>query len=544
VTLLQPSGLWLLLALPLIVVLYLIQSRYRPHVVASLLLWKRMARDLEAEAAWRRPRWDLLLALQLLAAAAVAIALAHPAILGANQPRLAIVLDASASMAARDVAPNRLAAAKQVVADVASAGAPDARISLVIASRAPQVVVEYGSAAAVMQALDGVQPGSQAADLATALHVAAGLAGSDASSGSIVVVTDGAFKDALQPQSVPTTFKQVGGGGQTLAVSEVSLRRPVEGSDYLAGFARVANTTDEPQTTTLAILADGVLVDRSPVQIPPNSHADATFHVPSAAHSISVGLTERGALPAADRVDLVGFANWARNVVIVSDQPALWQHVLSVVPNLTTQTVRPADYMTPDANTRDIYLLDNFVPAGLPAAPLIVVNPPDGSALLARADTLPRQRQAVSFDADDPLLQSVDIAPLNIQQLERAVTPAWAAPAVAAEDTPLILHGRFDQQPTVVFTFDPNRSNLPHLAAFPQLMANAVDWLTPGRQPILRGGLDARADIQPRAQPNLPAGGSLAQAAPSSMPLEVWPWFLAAAGAVFALEWAVAVRRG
>src|SRR5215218_5254060 len=106
-TLLAPFGLWFLLAIPVIFTLYLIQSRYRPQVVASLLLWKRMARDLEAEASWRRPRWDLLLALQLLAALLAGLALARPASLGGAGPRLVIVLDTSASMGARDVQPSR-----------------------------------------------------------------------------------------------------------------------------------------------------------------------------------------------------------------------------------------------------------------------------------------------------------------------------------------------------------------------------------------------------------------------------------------------------
>src|SRR5262249_22565688 len=151
--------------------------------------------------------------------------------------------------------------------------------------------------------------------------------------GSVVVVTDGAFNTSLPPESVPVTFKLVGGGAQGLAVSEVSLRRPVEGNGYLAGFARVVNAGSDPPTTTLAILADGVLVDRAPISVLANDHAEATFHVPGGAQTLSVGLTERGALPGADRVDLVGYARWARNVVVVSDAPAIWQHVLSVVPN-------------------------------------------------------------------------------------------------------------------------------------------------------------------------------------------------------------------
>src|SRR5919204_5634739 len=116
-TFLAPVALWFLAALPVIFILYLIQSRYRPQVVASLLLWKRMPRDLEAEASWRRPRWDWLLVLQLLAALSAALALARPAILGGGSQRLIVVLDTSASMAARDVQPNRFAVARQQVAD-------------------------------------------------------------------------------------------------------------------------------------------------------------------------------------------------------------------------------------------------------------------------------------------------------------------------------------------------------------------------------------------------------------------------------------------
>src|SRR5215207_9733956 len=116
-TLLAPAGLWFLLALPVIFILYLIQSRYRPQVVASLVLWSRMARDLEAEASWRRPRWDLLLALQLLLALLVGLALARPAFLGGGSQRLVVVLDASASMLARDVQPTRFVAARQQVAE-------------------------------------------------------------------------------------------------------------------------------------------------------------------------------------------------------------------------------------------------------------------------------------------------------------------------------------------------------------------------------------------------------------------------------------------
>src|SRR5882762_2291652 len=115
-----------------------------------------------------------------------------------------------------------------------------------------------------------------------------------------------------------------------------------------------------------------------------------------------------------------------------------------------------------------------------------VTDLPDRRPRLAvGVDTFQRQRRAVVFDPEDPLLLGLDIAPLSVQQLERAAIPGWAAASVGAEDTPLIMHGRLGDQRAVMFAFDPNKSNLPHLAAFPLLMANAVDWLTPGREAVL-----------------------------------------------------------
>jgi Ca-activated chloride channel homolog len=540
---LQPGALWFLLTVPAIFILYLIQSRYRPQVVASLLLWKRMARDLEAEAAWRRPRWDLLLALQLLVALLAALALARPAIFGGGSERLVLVLDTSASMSARDVQPTRFAAARQEVINLANAAPPDARVSLITAGVQPRVVVENGSAANVLGALDSLQPESDAGDLRSALGIAAGLAAPEAANGSqVIAITDGAFTLDLPPQAVPVSFKLVGGGTQELAVSEVSLRRPVESTDYLAGFVRVVNFAADPRSTTLAILADGLLVDRSPVEVPAAGHSEATFRIPSTAQSISVGLVDRGALPANDRVDVVGYARWARRVTIVSEAPSIWEHVLSVVPNVTTRSMHLADVVPADVSADDIFLFDGVQPPDLPnAAGLVLVNPPDSSSGLTRVDALPRQRRAVSFDGEDPLLVGVDIAPLNVQQLKRANLPAWAAASVAAEDTPLILHGRLGNQRTVIFAFDPNKSNLPHLAAFPLLMGNIVDWLTPGREAVVRGGLGSKTNIQPRPLADLPASGS---STPAPSLTELWPWLIAAAGGLFALEWAVALRRG
>src|SRR5437764_15227562 len=112
-TLLAPLALAALLVMPAIYLVHVLHgSRKRIHVPA-LFLWADLPR---ASAGKRRRRWPpltLLLVLQLLAGMIAAFALARPA-LSSDPPRhLAVILDASASMQATDVAPTRFAAAKR-----------------------------------------------------------------------------------------------------------------------------------------------------------------------------------------------------------------------------------------------------------------------------------------------------------------------------------------------------------------------------------------------------------------------------------------------
>ena len=108
-------------------------------------------------------------------------------------------------------------------------------------------------------ALDALQAEPDAGDLPAALRVAAGLAAPEAANGSqVVAVTDGAFELQLPQQAVPVSFRLVGGSGQNLAVSEVSLRRPIDRADYLAGFARVVNFGADARQTSITIVADSL----------------------------------------------------------------------------------------------------------------------------------------------------------------------------------------------------------------------------------------------------------------------------------------------
>ncbi|RPI28785.1 MAG: VWA domain-containing protein, partial [Chloroflexota bacterium] len=130
---LAPAAFILTLLLPVIVALYLLKLRRTEQVVSSVFLWRRMVRDVEANAPWQRLRRNLLMFLQLLFLAALILALAQPFtwMEGASGQAVILIIDTSASMAATDTPPSRIEAAKNQARQLVDGLPDDARVPVI-----------------------------------------------------------------------------------------------------------------------------------------------------------------------------------------------------------------------------------------------------------------------------------------------------------------------------------------------------------------------------------------------------------------------------
>ncbi len=174
-------GSWFVLAgVPVgIIALYFLKLRRRPVRVPSTILWRKSLEDLHVNSLFQRLRRNLLLFLQLLAVALAMIALAGPRMKGSvgQGQRFVLMIDNSASMSATDVAPSRLAqakeAAKKVVRDM---DADDLAMVITFADSA-QVKSNYtGDRRTLAQRIDAIEPTQASTSLREGLQVAAGLA--------------------------------------------------------------------------------------------------------------------------------------------------------------------------------------------------------------------------------------------------------------------------------------------------------------------------------------------------------------------------------
>jgi Ca-activated chloride channel family protein len=495
VSFLTPLALAGLLFLPVVVAMYLLKLRRDRAVVPSTLLWHKLVADVEANAPWQKLRRSLLLLLQLLLVAILAILAARPFV---ERPAglagdIVLVMDTSASMQATDVTPTRLDAAKALAIDALKDLPAGGKVSVVAAGRTAKVVANGTSdLGRVKQAISAIQPTSDVGDLGDALRLASALAARSGDA-EILVATDAAL--ATPPEGsleAPVRVLQVGRESDNQAIVALAVRTAPSGLSHSA-FVSVANLGLEMVDRRIELYADGRLREARTLTLDPQRRTDVSIDdiddPDHPASVIEVRLTGKDetssvaadALAVDDRAWAIVPPAGLRTVLLVSDGDPYLETALSYLPDTELYGVTPAKY---GAGTKpelfDLIIFEGFLPAELPDKPILAIAPPRTSPLGAVTGSLTNPGIG-GVDASDPILRYVDLSTVHIAEAKRMELPAWARAVIPGPaSSPLLYSGSREGRPTAVLAFEPRRSDLPLQVAFPVLLANLAGELLGG----------------------------------------------------------------
>ncbi len=536
-----PLALLGLAFLPLVVAFWMLRLRRTDRVVSSTLLWKRFGEDREANVPWQRLRRSLLLLLQLLLVVVLALLASRPFIErpAALARELVIVVDASASMAATDVAPSRLEAAKtaalEALHDLPSGG----RVSVVEAGAVSRVVANRtADIGRVRQAIADIRAVPVASDLADALRIASGLAAAGGDS-EVLVATDAAVRlPAGLAVAAPVRVLAVGRERRNQAIVALAVRSAPT-SVTRSVFVSVANLDLEPANERLEIWGDGRLLEARDLFLDPVTRADVAIDdVPRDVGVVEVRLTGSDQLSYDDRAWAVVPPDRLLRILLVSAGDPYLETALSYLPNAELYGVAPADY-GPGTKPElfDLVIFDGILPAELPRVPTLAIAPPRTSPLGTVVGTL--RNPAIGRPApDEPLLRYVDLTTLHVAEAVRLTLPDWARTVIPGPGgDPLLYSGERDGLRTAVLAFEPRRSDLPLQVAFPIIVSNLVGELV--------GASQAPAgSVSPGSLVNLPvpAGATgLRVTRPDGTEVEIAPAVTGGASATFAATEALGV---
>jgi len=476
-----------------VTLLYLLKLRRRVVSIPFSPLWQRVLGDKEATALFSKLKRVLSLLLQLALAALLILALGDPRPLQSlvRGRTFVVLVDASASMQATDVAPNRLAAARdEVKTMIRGMSGSDRMIVAQMDARVTPLGPLSGDTAALEREVAAIGPTDARADFPRALRFATDVL-RGVEGGEIVVVSDGALgpaADASGPVGLGASklrYVRVGREGKNVGITQFSVRRyPLDRSRYEV-MLELTNTGPDAEDIELSLLGDGALVDLTRLHLAPGERLPRFYpQLSGASRTLEAKLVRADGshddLPADDHAYALLPERRRPKVLVVSEGDTYLEAGLLLDEYLDVTTIAPREYANAiGAQKWDTVIFDRVTPAVAPKANALYLDPRGpGSPVPVGAEV-----KAPGFDKIErkhPIVRFIALDDVNISAGHK-LTPGADDKVVGASDggaSPILVAGTRGGFKFVAMGFDVRNSDLPLRPAWPLFLVDCINWFS------------------------------------------------------------------
>jgi hypothetical protein len=476
-----------------VVVLYILKLRRRVVAVPFAPLWERILREKEATSLFSKLKRLLSLLLQLVLLALLVLALGDPRpIESLLRGRTVVVLvDASASMQATDVSPNRLAVARtEAKKIVGGLGGSDRMLVAQMDARTTPLGPLTGDTAALEREIDAIRPTDARADFARALRFATDVLRGVPRS-EIVVISDGALAPASDASGAvhlgdaKVSYVRVGREGKNVGITQFSVRRyPLDKSRYEV-MIELTNTGPEPEDVELQLLGDGALVDLTKLRLAPGERLPRFYpELSGASRTLEAKIARvdgtHDELPADDHAFALLPERRRAKVLVVSDGNTYLQAALLLDEYLDVTEVAPAAYAQAVQQQHfDAAIFDRVTPAEAPPMSALYIDP-RGPGAPVRVEGELKTPGFDKIDRKHPAVRFLALDDVNVATGHKLV-PQAADKVVGASDggaSPILVAGSRGGNKFVALGFDVRDSDLPLRPAWPLFVLDCIDWFT------------------------------------------------------------------
>jgi hypothetical protein len=476
-----------------VAVLYVLKLRRRVVAVPFSPLWERILRDKEATTLFSKLKRLLSLLLQLALLALLVLALGDPrAAESLIKGRTVVVLvDASASMQATDVAPTRLGVAKDEVRKmIRGLGGADRMLIAQMDAMVTPLGPITGDTSALERELDAIAATDARADFPRALRFATDVLRA-VDRAEIVVVSDGALgpaEDASGPVHLgdaKLSYVRVGKQGRNVGITQFSVRRyPLDRSRYEV-MLELTNSSPDVEDVELQLLGDGALVDLTKLRLQPGERLPRFYpQLSGASRTLEAKIARvdgtHDDLPVDDHAYALLPERRRAKVLVVTAGNTYLEAALLLDEYLDVTDVAPQGYATAIAKGGwDAVLFDGVTPAELPKASALYLDP-RGSGGPVRVEGILKTPGFDKVDRKHPAVRFLALDDVNVAEGHKLVPESGDKVLGAADGgaSPILVAGTRGGFKFVALGFDVRESDLPLRIAWPLFVLDCINWFT------------------------------------------------------------------
>ncbi len=466
-----------------LVVLYLFSSRRRTMVVAADPIWRR------ALGRRRTPFRKLLsLLLQIMIVLIFSLALADPRPIGPGSGRpmaLALVVDTSAGMAARESDGTRLERARRLVRSIVRSSGSGDRLALFAMGDSCRQLTAFTGGHEVLAGLSELKPVPVAEDARAAMSFASAALAAACDPAAcllrIVFISDH-FHDLDGVVQLA-----LGEAGSNLELAALDVRPRGGAARGSEVFVEVKNHGPRSLRARMRIHTQKIVLGDEPIEVGAGGSFSRVYILkPLKSERLLATLTAVGSDGRADAFSLDDRAyarlprRVGRKILLVTDGNIFLEKALSLDPSVWLDVVKPAAFKPASLGSFDAAFFDGICPASPVSAAYFNIPaaaPTDCPFATAGEVDFPR---LMPLRGDHPLTDGITLIDMQIGRARRLVPESKDMEILRDESGPLMIarekEGHGGKQRFLAAGFDLAKSDLPLRVAFPLLLHNCLDW--------------------------------------------------------------------
>ncbi len=466
-----PLGLISLIAIPLILLLYILKQKRTKHTVPSLILWRQVLMDMQSRTPWQKLRKNLLMFLQIAAALFIILALSGLAIKMGDVAKESIILviDSSLSMSSTDMRPTRLEAAKSDAIKYVDELSKNSRVTVVSLSKSADVLLYASdSKSEIKSTIQAVEPTFSHMDVENAVELILSLKKQD---NQAVVVLFGDKPINIGSEEIQfSNYKRQNDNLAVIRFTHTSV------GEQISAMSTIRNQSDKDSTISISLYGDDAFLDSQLVSV--NAEQTKTIwwrNIPDEVQKLSCVIDTEDILEHDNRAYDTVYADKPAKVLLITKGNIFLEKVLSLINNVELTRTLPEELT--EYKGYGLYVFDGVMPENMPTDGNLVLFAPPQNNLFEVGGWMDTPEIKKSEHKIFRYISKINFAVGRTRILEK---PDWADTVMEYNGNPVIMDGYINNIRMLIFGFNLYETDLPLQSEFPVLMSNIITEYAPG----------------------------------------------------------------
>ncbi len=471
----NPAGLWLLLGIPVLIIIYLIKAQHEDYPVSSTYIWKLSSRFMKKRLPMQKIKKILTFVMQLLMIVAVSLIAARPAIVNGESCDYIAIIDASASMQIRDEnGTSRFEYAIAKALELTDEITNGHTVSIILASDSASYLVQGSkSVNEVKLALSNANCTYSECDAEEAISLAQ-LMCDRSNNAEVIFYTDCEYAEVENISIINLNQNE-----WNVALESLSAKK--DGKNIV--FNGTLTSYNKDVSVTVGLKIDGSTVDAQIVECVSGQSTEIIFTSEnvSSYDTAEIYIESEDGLKADNSYAICRKSDRTYGVLLVSESPLYLESALKALGNCEVTVV--SSLAEAELTGQDLYVFDGISPEEYPTDGSVLVfgtdHLPDG--LTANSTSTSAVALSMNSNLQSDIYEGLSFSGTVVTNYASLLGNAvWEFLLYCGDDAVLATQKQNSGLHFTVASFDLHDSNWPMQTDFVLFVRNIVEYSVPG----------------------------------------------------------------